>query len=131
MTQKTHEPYSGAPIHPISAVAIIALDLLWSASATAAAFTGIGILFVPFIICFTGTSGFFSTLFVQKFVARDSWGASFAKALAMSILAGIPTPVVGSAAGGALLVWAGVSAVTGRRETLPVEVIVPHLPPEN
>jgi hypothetical protein len=56
-----------------------------------------------------GGLGFLSTLFVQRYLAKDDWGASVAKGLVMGIIAGVPFPVTGTAVGAILLGWAGAS----------------------
>jgi hypothetical protein len=52
-------------------------------------------------------TGFLTTMFVQRYLAKDSWGASVAKGLVMGIIAGVPFSVMGTASGGILLAWAG------------------------
>jgi hypothetical protein len=69
--------------------------------------------------------GFLSTLFVQRYLAKDDWGASVAKGLVMGIIAGVPFPVTGTAIGAILLGWAGASqwikfpSPKGKPEQLP------------
>jgi hypothetical protein len=54
-----------------------------------------------------GGIGFLSTLFVQRYMAKDGWGAAVAKGLVMGVLAGVPYQVTGTAVGLPLLAWAG------------------------
>ncbi|PWH14704.1 MAG: hypothetical protein DDG60_07310 [Anaerolineae bacterium] len=44
---------------------------------------------------------------VQRFIAKDEWGASLAKELVMGIVAGVPYPVAGTLVGVPLLAWSG------------------------
>jgi len=65
----------------------------------------------PFTIILTSVSvgvlGAVTTMFVQRYLAKDSWGASVAKGLVMGIIAGVPFQVTGTAIGIPLLAWAG------------------------
>ena len=54
-----------------------------------------------------GILGFSSTAMVQRFLAKDDWGAAVAKGLVMGIIAGVPYPIAGTAIGVPLLIWAG------------------------
>ncbi|MDX9992548.1 MAG: hypothetical protein RBS68_10940 [Anaerolineales bacterium] len=92
---------SPPPIHPLAALATIALD---------------GIFFFFFIEAINplaalaiGALGFATTTLVQRFLDNDEWGPAIAKGLALGIVAGVPYPVAGTAVGLPLLAWAGVS----------------------
>ena len=89
------------PLHPLAAFAIIALDGVF----------GTFEILDPFALIFTsvgvGLLGFASTTLVQRNLARDGWGVALTKGLVMGILAGVPYPVVGTAVGVPLLIWAG------------------------
>lgn len=92
---------SPPPIHPLTALATIALD---------------GIFFFFFIEAVNplaalgiGSLGFAATTLVQRFLDNDNWGAAIAKGLVMGIVAGVPYPVAGTAVGLPLLAWAGAS----------------------
>ncbi len=93
---------AGPPIHPLAAFAIIALDGVFGAfeilDPFALVFTSIGVGFL----------GFVSTTMVQRHLAGENWGAAIAKGLVMGIIAGVPFPVVGTAIGAPLLIWAGI-----------------------
>jgi hypothetical protein len=94
-------PVPPAPIHPLAALATIVLDNV---------FGWIEII-DPFALLVTsltvGGVSFLTTLFVQRYLARDEWGASVAKGLVMGVLAGVPFQVTGTAVGALLLGWAG------------------------
>jgi hypothetical protein len=91
-----------APIHPMAALTTIVLDNI---------FGWIEII-DPFALVLTslsvGVAGFLTTMFVQRYLAKDGWGASVAKGLVMGVLAGVPYQVTGTAIGVPLLAWAGV-----------------------
>ncbi len=40
-----------------------------------------------------------TTIFVQRYLAKDEWGPSVAKGLVMGIIAGVPFQVTGTAVG--------------------------------
>ncbi len=93
-----------APIHPLAALTTLVLDNIF----------GIPELFetlAPPALILTSVSigvvGAVTTMFVQRFLAKDSWGASIAKGLVMGVIAGVPYSVAGTAVGIPLLGWAG------------------------
>jgi hypothetical protein len=98
---EVRRPIPVAPVHPLAALAIIVLDNLFTIPEIAA--PELWILTIPLI----GVTGFVSTLFIQHYLAKDSWGESVAKGLVMGIIAGVPFSVTGTATGGVLLAWAG------------------------
>jgi hypothetical protein len=93
-------PVPPAPIHPLAAMSIIVLDNVFGwIDIVPGAILGTSLL--------VGGLGFLSTLFVQRYLAKDEWGASVAKGLVMGIIAGVPFQVIGTAVGIPLLAWAG------------------------
>ena len=101
MLPDLRHPIPPAPVHPLAALATIVLDNVF----------GVIELFDPFTIILTSVSvgvlGAVTTMFVQRYLAKDSWGASIAKGLVMGIIAGVPFQVTGTAVGIPLLAWAG------------------------
>jgi hypothetical protein len=98
---ESRRPVPPAPVHPLAALTTIVLDNI---------FGWIEIVdpFALLLTCFTvGGIGFLTTLFVQRYLARDEWGESVAKGLVMGVLAGVPFQVTGTAVGAILLGWAG------------------------
>lgn len=95
------QPIPPAPIHPLAALSTIVLDNVF----------GVFEITDPFILVLTsigvGTLNTVTTMLVQRFLARDGWGASIAKGLVMGIIAGVPFQVTGTAVGIPLLAWAG------------------------
>ena len=94
-------PIPPAPVHPLAALATIVLDNVF----------GVIELVDPLAIILTSVSvgvlGTVTTTLVQRYLAKDSWGASLAKGLVMGIIAGVPFQVTGTAVGIPLLAWAG------------------------
>ncbi len=101
MSSEPERRIAAPPIHPLAALAVIALDGVLGAveilNPISLLLTSLGL----------GVLGFLSTLFVQRFLDKEDWGASAAKGLVMGIVAGVPYPVVGTAVGVPLLTWAG------------------------
>ncbi len=93
-------PFPTPPIHALAALATIALDGVFGIPELAA-------VSIPILSPIVGALGFAATTLVQRFVAKDEWGASLAKGLVLGIVAGVPYPVAGTAVGAPLLIWAG------------------------
>ncbi len=110
------ERYTGAPVHPLSAILTIVLDYLWTPEEAGAAITIVGLAAEPFLIMTVAAAAFVGVLLVQKFIAHDSLGKSAAKAFVMGVIAGVPFPVTSTAAGGVLLTWAGISYLGSRKQ---------------
>ncbi len=94
-------PVPPAPIHPLAALVTIVLDNIFGWFEI---IDPLAILFTSFVV---GGVGFVTTLFVQRYLAKDEWGPSAAKGLVMGVLAGVPFQVTGTAVGAILLGWAG------------------------
>jgi hypothetical protein len=97
-------PIPSAPIHPFAALTTIVLDNLFGLPEVLETFAP------PALILTSVTVGVINTVavtFVQRFLAKDEWGASIAKGLVMGIIAGVPYSVAGTATGALLLGWAG------------------------
>jgi hypothetical protein len=94
-------PIPPAPVHPLAALSTIVLDNVF----------GVVEIADPFALILTsltvGTVGALTTMFVQRYLAKDSWGVSIAKGLVMGVIAGVPFQVTGTAVGVPLLAWAG------------------------
>jgi hypothetical protein len=94
-------PIPPAPIHPLAALVTVVLDNVF----------GFFEIVTPIFIVLTSLAvfalGSVSTMFIQRYMARDSWGVSIAKGLAMGIIAGVPFSVTGTIFGVPLLAWAG------------------------
>ncbi len=100
---ESRHPVPPAPIHPLAALTIIVLDNIFGWIEIVDPFA---LLLTSFTV---GGIGFVTTLFVQRYLAKDEWGESVAKGLVMGVLAGVPFQVTGTAVGAVLLGWAGAS----------------------
>lgn len=101
MSIEPRKPFPAPPIHPLAALATIALD----------GFFAIFEVLDPFMLLFIsggiGLLGFLATTLVQHYLDEDDWGPAVAKGLVMGIFAGVPYAVGGTAIGAPLLIWAG------------------------
>ena len=101
MTPEPRRPIPPAPIHPLAALATIVLDNVF----------GVVELVDPLALLLTslgvGVLGTVTTMLLQRYLVKESWGASVAKGLVMGIIAGVPFQVTGTAIGIPLLAWAG------------------------
>ena len=83
-------PLSAPPIHPLAAFATLALD---------GVLEPFEILTAParfYLHQLLASWGFPATTMVQRYLAKDEWGASIAKGLVMGIVAGVPYPIAGT-----------------------------------
>jgi hypothetical protein len=98
---ESRHPIPPSPIHPLAALATIVLDNVF----------GVFEFLDPLALLVTslsvGVIGTVATMLVQRYLAKESWGASVAKGLVMGIIAGVPFQVTGTAIGIPLLAWAG------------------------
>jgi hypothetical protein len=103
------------PVHPLSALATIALDLIWTVIEIPVTLSVVGLsALLP--LCLTlGLICSLAVSLIQRFVARDAWGASVAKGFVMGIFAGVPYPVMGTAIGILLAGWAGLHMIEKKR----------------
>ena len=96
-------PVPPAPIHPLAALATIVLDNVFGW------FEILDPLALVLTCVTVGGIAFLTTMFVQRYLAKDEWGPSVAKGMVMGVLAGVPFPVAGTAVGAVLLGWAGMN----------------------
>lgn len=106
MSQETMLPERPAAdrgrIHPYSAGLLIFIDnVFFGANAITLGFGTPVMAFLAFVL--TGTGVFLT----QRFLVEESTGVSLARAFLLAVLAGVPTSVLGSGAGMALLVRSG------------------------
>jgi hypothetical protein len=117
-TLETRRPIPPAPVHPLAALTTIVLDNVFGA------FEIVDPLALVLTCVSVGTLGAVTTMLVQRYLAKDGWGASVAKGLVMGILAGVPFQVTGTAVGLPLLAWAGLHEwvklpQSGEKQTAP------------
>jgi hypothetical protein len=98
---EVRRPIPPAPIHPLAALITIVLDN----------FFGVFEIIDPLLLLLSsliiGVVGAVTTTLIQRYLAKDEWGSSVAKGVAMGVVAGVPFQVVGTAVGVPLLAWAG------------------------
>jgi hypothetical protein len=96
-----------APIHPLSAIALVVIDNLWMLEEW---------IIIDWIItiplCFI--SVFFPVFFIQKFLNKDSLGRALAFATLLGVIAAVPTSVTGTPVGLGLLAWTGLGKLFGK-----------------
>jgi hypothetical protein len=104
------EPEPGkTPLHMLSGAAILGMD--W------ALFTGnlaTGGLATVLVSLGGFAAGSVAVTGIQRFVAGDSWGRSLVKGITAGAVVGVPMPIAGTALGGAILGWSGLSLLKGR-----------------
>jgi len=98
-------PIPPAPVHPLAAITTVVLDNIFGV------FEFVDPLAIVVTSLSVGILGTVATTLVQRYLAKDGWGASIAKGLVMGIIAGVPFPVTGTAVGIPLLAWAGLHEV--------------------
>lgn len=89
------------PFHPWSAALLLAVDNLWALPDFAVIALAVT---VPacFLMVFAGV------FYIQRRHQGDFRGKAFAKAMVLAVIAAIPTSVMGTPVGLALLAWAGI-----------------------
>ena len=103
-------------IHWLSGVLLIAIDGAFFGK-NAVVFTGTGGLGIPInllicLIAFVVTG--IGVFLVQKFTVGEDTGSALAKGFVLGVLAGIPTPIAGTLAGGFVIAKAGIKALRDR-----------------
>ncbi len=106
------DTFPKAPVHWVSAVVTIVIDGLWSIPEMIAAASVVGLLLVPVLSVISGLCCLVAVLFIQKFVAKDGWGAAIVKAGVVGLVAAIPFPFIGSILGVILLGWWGLQTLS-------------------
>lgn len=106
-------PIPAAPVHPLAALVTIVLDTAWGIPETGILFSFVGWWAEPFLIVLIGGMALLSVMFIQRYIANDSWRSAFAKGFALGVLAGVPWVVGGTLVGALLLGWSGLSKLSG------------------
>ena len=101
-------PRSGrAPVHPLSAILLLAVDNLWMLEDWA-------VVTWIFTIPLSFVSVAVPTFFIQKLVNKDRFARAFGLALLLGTIAAVPTSVTGTPVGLALLAWTGLDRLLGK-----------------
>jgi len=101
---------SKPPLHPLSALATIAIDGLFTVVELAAAATVVGAVLVPVVVVISGLLCLGVVVGVERFAARQDWGTALVAGVIMGLLAALPFFFLGGLAGLAVLIWAGIYA---------------------
>ena len=96
------------PLHPLSALAIIAIDALSTVAELGAAATLVGVLLVPVVVMLSGLLSLAVVVGLERFWARQSWKTALMSGAVMGLLAALPFFFLGGLAGLAVLLWAGI-----------------------
>ena len=72
-----------------------------------------GYTLLPLVVLGAFSFAAFGTFLSQKFLDKDGFGESMAKAFFAGVLTGIPTPIAGTVVGGAILTISGLDALKG------------------
>jgi hypothetical protein len=111
--------FPDAPLHSLSSLVTVALDGVWSVPEFVSATSIAGLPALPVLSVGSGLMCMTAVTLLQRFVSKESWGASIAKGFAMGVIAGVPFPFTGTAAGSVLLLWSGAHALFGRKQLPP------------
>jgi hypothetical protein len=95
---------TGAKIHPLSAVLLIAVDGLWTLVDWAAIAWIVTIPLSFLAVCLP-------VYMIQRHLQGTNTGKSMAIASFLGVLAAIPTPISGTLAGGIVLAMAGIRSL--------------------
>lgn len=92
-------------LHPLSGLLLLVVDnIFWGVElATFELAMPISVV-LSFLITGAGV------MMIQRFMARNGWGMSLAKAFFCAVLAGVPWSIMGTALGGFVLMASGLSA---------------------
>ena len=97
----------GAPVHPLAAILLIAVDNLWMLEEWA-----VVTWLVTIPLSFVSVA--MPTFFIQKLVNKDRFARAFGLSLLLGTIAAVPTSVTGTPVGLALLAWAGLDRLLGK-----------------
>jgi hypothetical protein len=98
--------WTRTPIHPISALLLVVVDNLWNLADWA-------VLLWIVTIPLSFLSVFVPVFMIQKFLQKDSTGKALIYATLFGVLAAIPTSIMGTPVGLAVLAWAGFNRLRG------------------
>ena len=96
----------GPPVHPLAALLLVVIDNLW----TLPEFLVIDWA-VTIPLCFLTV--FLPSLLVQKWVKRQPLGTAVGYSVLLGFVAAVPTSLLGTPVGLALLAWTGISRLWG------------------
>ncbi len=96
----------GPPIHPLAALLLVVVDNLWLLPE----FLVIDwIITIP--LCFL--TMLIPALLIQKFIKKQGFGTALGYSLLLAVIAAVPTSLLGTPLGAAMLAWFGISRLWG------------------
>jgi ABC-type Fe3+ transport system permease subunit len=98
--------FDGPPVHPLSALLLLVVDNLWLLPEFAVVNW---VVTVP--LCFVTV--LIPTLMIQKGLKRQRFSNAFGYSLLLAIIAAVPTSLLGTPVGAAMLAWFGISKLWG------------------
>jgi hypothetical protein len=98
--------FEGPPVHPLAALLLVVVDNLWLMPEF---FVIDWIITVP--LCFITV--LIPTLMIQKILKRQRFTHAFGYSLLLAIIAAVPTSLLGTPVGAAMLAWFGISKLWG------------------
>lgn len=104
---RTHSAaFESPPIHALSALLLVVVDNLWTLPEFLAVSWAVTIplCFITVVV---------PTLLIQKVVKRQRFGTACGYAVLLAALAAVPTSLLGTPVGLALLAWTGISRLWG------------------
>lgn len=104
MSEEIERRIPAPPIHPLAAIATVALDGIFAVPELTATLAPV---MLPVLALGVGILDFAATSLVQRHIAKEEWSVALTKGLVMGIVAGVPYAVGGTVVGGPLLIWAG------------------------
>jgi len=107
--QPSSRSLAGPPIHPLSALLLMVIDNLW----TLPEFLVVDwVITIP--LCFLTV--LVPTLMIQKLIKKQTFGAAFVYSVLLAVIAAVPTSLLGTPIGAAMLAWFGISRLWGGRD---------------
>ena len=96
----------GPPIHPLSALLLLVVDNLWLMPE----FLVIDwMITIP--LCFLTV--LLPTMMIQKLIKKQGFGAALGYSVLLAVIAAVPTSLLGTPVGAAMLAWFGISKLWG------------------
>lgn len=96
------------PLHPFTALAVIAIDGLSTLVEFGATVTVLGVVLVPVLVVASGLVSFLAVALIERYVAHRSWDTAALAGLVMGLLTALPYLFAGGLAGAVVLGWAGI-----------------------
>jgi hypothetical protein len=97
---------AGPPVHPLSAVVLIAVDNLWN-------FADWAVVSWAITVPLSFLTVAMPTFVIQRKIKKDSIGKSLRMAALLGGLAAVPTSLFGTPVGLAFLAWSGINKLLG------------------